>query len=60
MLARGSRIVAVAVPKVPEIEINYGTGGEVASESVADSKEPLRLTFEGDSYLDPGIRQSRD
>jgi predicted acyl esterase len=57
LLAAGSRIVAVvSVPKQPEIEINYGTGRDVSSESVADAKEPLRLTFGSDSYLELGIR----
>jgi uncharacterized protein len=58
LLPAGSRIVAVvAVPKVPEIEINYGTGGEVANESIADAKEPLRLALGTDSYLELGLRR---
>ena len=57
LLPAGSRIVAVvAVPKQPEIEINYGTGRDVADESIADAKEPLRLTFRTDSYLELGFR----
>ncbi|HEX3423773.1 MAG TPA: CocE/NonD family hydrolase [Sphingomicrobium sp.] len=58
LLSAGSRIVAVvAIPKQPEIQINYGTDRDVSDESVADSKEPLRLTFKGDSYLELGFRE---
>ena len=58
LLPAGSRIVAVvAVPKVPEIEINYGTSGEVANESIADAKESLRLTFGRGSYLELGFHR---
>jgi len=58
LLPAGSRIVAVvAVPKQPEMEINYGTGRDVADESIADAKEPLRLMFRTDSYLELGFRR---
>lgn len=58
LLPAGSRIVAViAVPKHPDIEINYGTGGNVAGESVTDAKEPLLLTFRTESYLQIGFRE---
>jgi hypothetical protein len=57
MLSSGSRIVAViGVPKVPGIQINYGTGRDVSSESIADAKEPLRIQWSGDSYLQLGYR----
>jgi uncharacterized protein len=46
----------VAVPKQPEIQINYGTGRDVSDESLADAGEPLRLTFRPDSYLELGVR----
>jgi hypothetical protein len=56
LLPAGSRIVAVvAVPKQPEIQINYGTGRDVSDESIADAKEPLELTFKTDSYLELGF-----
>jgi predicted acyl esterase len=58
LLPAGSRIVAVvAIPKVPDIQINYGTGGDVSDESIADAKEPLRLSFLPGSYLELGLRQ---
>jgi putative CocE/NonD family hydrolase len=57
-LAAGSRIVAVvAVPKQPEIQINYGTGRDVSDESIADAKEPLLLTFGPSSYLELGFHR---
>jgi putative CocE/NonD family hydrolase len=57
LLAAGSRIVAVvSVPKQPDIEINYGTGGDVSSESIVDAREPLRLKFGRDSYFELGVR----
>ena len=58
LLAVGSRIVAVvSVPKRPDVQINYGTGGDVSGESIADAKDPLRLTFANDSYLELGFQK---
>ncbi|MBT2119090.1 CocE/NonD family hydrolase [Dyella sp. LX-66] len=60
-LAAGSRIVAVVgVPKQPRIQINYGTGGDVSAESIADAKEPLRIRWAAGSYLDIGVREQPD
>ena len=57
LLAPGSRVVAiVSVPKQPEIQINYGSGRDVSSESVADAGEMLRLAFGRASYLELGVR----
>jgi putative hydrolase, CocE/NonD family len=57
LLPPGSRIVAVVgVPKVPYIQINYGTGRDVSSESMADAGTPLRIRWSPDSYLELGIR----
>jgi putative CocE/NonD family hydrolase len=57
LLTSGSRIVAVVgVPKVPYVQINYGTGRDVSSESIADAGEPLRIRWSSDSYLELGIR----
>jgi hypothetical protein len=54
----GSRIVAViAVPKQPEIQINYGTGRDVSDESIADAREPLRLALRPSSYLELGFQR---
>jgi len=45
-VGKGSRIVAViAIIKNPATQINYGTGRDVSSESIADAKEPLRIRW---------------
>ena len=55
LLTPGSRIVAVVgVPKVPSVQINYGTGRDVSSESIADAGEPLRIHWLPDNYLELG------
>jgi len=52
-IAPGSRIVAVVeIPKRPGQEINYGTGGIVANETVADAGAPLEIRWASDSALD--------
>jgi putative CocE/NonD family hydrolase len=52
-LETGSRLVVViAVNKRPDQEINYGTGGDVSAESIADGKVPIRIRWYGDSYVD--------
>lgn len=57
LLAAGSRIVAViGVPKLPDTQINYGTGRDVSSESISDAKVPLCIQWLDDSYLELGIR----
>ena len=57
LLGPGSRIVAVVgVPKVPHIQINYGTGRDVSSESIADAGEPLRIRWQAGSYFELGVR----
>jgi uncharacterized protein len=58
LVAADSRIVAVvAVPKTPDIQINYGTGRDVSAESIADAKVPLSVRWLQDSYLELGIRR---
>ena len=52
-LETGSRLVVViGVNKRPDQEINYGTGGDVSSESIADGKVPIRIRWYGGSYVD--------
>ena len=49
----GSRLVVVlGVNKRSDQEINYGTGGDVSAESIADGKVPVRIQWYGDSYVD--------
>jgi uncharacterized protein len=49
----GSRIVVtIAVNKRPDRQINYGTGGDVSTESLADGRIPLRLRWGNGTYFD--------
>jgi putative CocE/NonD family hydrolase len=57
-LAKGSRIVAViAIIKNPSTEINYGTGRDVSSESIADAKAPLRIRWLPTTYVDVPVNR---
>ncbi len=49
----GSRIViALGVVKRPDRQINYGTGGDVSTESIADGKIPVRIRWGSGTYFD--------
>ncbi len=49
----GSRLVAVlSIVKNAGQQINYGTGGDVSVETIADAKVPLQIRWFGDSYID--------
>jgi putative CocE/NonD family hydrolase len=51
-LQKGSRIVIVVnVNKNNNAQINYGTGKDVNIESIKDAKEPLKITFTGQSSI---------
>jgi putative CocE/NonD family hydrolase len=57
-LTPGSRLVMVlAINKRPDREINYGTGGDVSEESIADGKVPLKIRWYSDSYIDIPVRR---
>ncbi|HEV2703395.1 MAG TPA: CocE/NonD family hydrolase [Steroidobacteraceae bacterium] len=52
-LQAGSRLViSIAVNKRPDRQINYGTGGDVSTESLRDGKIPLRIRWHGGTYFD--------
>lgn len=52
----GSRIAAViGIIKQPGVQLNYGTGGDVKSESIADAKEPLRIRWYATSVVNVPI-----
>lgn len=52
-MAVGSRLVlAVAVMRQPDTEINYGTGAAVSRESIADAGEPLEIRWRGGSFIE--------
>lgn len=58
-LPAGSRIVAlIGVPKTADTQINYGTGGDVASESIADAGDPMTIRWLAGSYLELGVRRA--
>lgn len=49
----GSRIVIVlSIIKNPGQQINFGTGKDVNDETSADGKEPLRIEWSKDSFID--------
>ncbi|MBB3228515.1 hypothetical protein FHW69_003157 [Luteibacter sp. Sphag1AF] len=59
LLSAGSRIVVVVgVPKVPSIQINYGTGRDVSGESIEDAGEPLQVKFASGSHFELGVREA--
>ena len=57
-LQAGSRIAMVlSISKRPDREINYGTGGDVSAESIADGKSPIKIRWYNDSYIELPIRK---
>jgi len=51
-LAAGSQVVIVlAINKQAQSQLNYGTGKDVSSESIADSKVPLDISWLGGSRI---------
>jgi putative CocE/NonD family hydrolase len=60
-LESGSRLVMVlSVNKRPDRQINYGTGGAVNEESVAEAGTPVRIRWYSDSYIDLPIRNRQN
>ena len=57
-LQKGSRLLIVLDVNLNEYhEINYGTGGEVSNESIADAGQPLEVIWHNGSYLEIPIRK---
>jgi putative CocE/NonD family hydrolase len=57
-LQPGSRLVFIlGINKRPDREINYGTGEDVSTESIADSGIPLKIRWHNDSYIDLPVRR---
>jgi putative CocE/NonD family hydrolase len=51
-ILKGSKIIVqVFALKSVTHEINYGTGKDVATETIADAKEPLQIKWYGDSLI---------
>jgi putative CocE/NonD family hydrolase len=56
-LEQGSRLVMILrVGKRPDREINYGTGGDVSGESLADGQVPLKIRWFNDSYIEVPVQ----
>jgi putative CocE/NonD family hydrolase len=54
----GSRLVLlIGINKRADQQINYGTGGDVSDESVADASVPLKIRWYADSYIEVPTRQ---
>jgi uncharacterized protein len=57
-LRPGSRLVMViGVNKRPDREINYGTGGDVSAESIADGRSSVKILWHDDSYVEIPVRR---
>jgi len=57
-LQKGSRLVVVLnINKNPFSELNYGSGKTVASETIADAKEPLIIHWYNDSFVEIPVLQ---
>jgi predicted acyl esterase len=52
-LQPGSRLVVlINIIKQPDMQINYGTGRDVSDETISDAREPLKIQWFGDSFID--------
>jgi putative CocE/NonD family hydrolase len=52
-ITKGSRLIIKTGTLVnPYMEINYGTGRDVSTESIADAKEPLQIKWYGSSLIE--------
>ncbi|HEU4689294.1 MAG TPA: CocE/NonD family hydrolase, partial [Vicinamibacterales bacterium] len=57
-LSKGSRLLLVVdVNRGPFAQVNYGTGKDVSDESIGDAKEPLRVEWFNDSYVEVPVTQ---
>jgi predicted acyl esterase len=57
-LHAGSRLVMVlGIDKRATQELNYGTGGDVSAESVADGKTPVKIRWYTGSYVDIPVQR---
>lgn len=53
LLQPGSRIVVVvSINRQPDMQINYGTGRDVSSETIADAKVPLHIRWLPSSWIE--------
>jgi hypothetical protein len=50
-------VLVIGINKRADQQINYGTGGDVSDESVADATMPLKIRWYAGSYIDVPTRQ---
>ncbi len=49
----GSRLVVVlTLLRQPDVQINYGTGGSVSDETIADARVPVSIRWRGSSFVE--------
>jgi hypothetical protein len=51
------RVVVLSLLKQPDVQINYGAGKDVSDETIADAREPLRVEWFTDSFIDLPARR---
>ncbi len=60
LIGKGSRLLlTLNVNKNPFAEINYGTGGDVATESLDDARAPMQVDWLTSSYIRLRLRDPR-
>ena len=53
LISAGSKLlVLLSVNNNPHWQVNYGTGKDVSDETIMDAKEPLKIKWHTDSYLE--------
>jgi hypothetical protein len=50
-------VIVLSIVKNPLQQINYGTGGDVSDESVADAGEPLSIRWLAGSFVELPVRR---
>lgn len=52
-IEKGSKIILLlGINKNPSWQVNYGSGKDVSTETIADAKEPLEIKWYNDSYIE--------
>ncbi|OCA68402.1 CocE/NonD family hydrolase [Chryseobacterium arthrosphaerae] len=55
-IQKGSKLIVVlGIRKSADAQINYGTGKDVSTETIADAKEPLDIKWYTDSYIEVAL-----
>jgi len=58
LLQPGSKLLLVLnIDKNPFAQINYGSGKEVSTETIADAGEPLEIKWSSHSYIELGLTE---